>query len=73
MQTEWGGGLLMELGAKAFAEKGGSSSPMGRVEVQVSSPVGTLAKGLESPTAVANGVAEARHTWIGYDWGKDKT
>ena len=36
-------------------------------------PAGTLAKGLESRTAVANGVAEACHTWIGYDWGKDKT
>ena len=71
MQTEWGGGPLMELGAKAFAERVKFLTD-GRIEMQVL-PVGTLAKGLESRTAVANGVAEACHTWIGYDWGKDKT
>ena len=71
MQTEWGGGPLMELGAKAFAEKVKFLTD-GRIEVQVL-PAGTLAKGLEARTAVANGVAEACHTWIGYDWGKDKT
>ena len=71
MQTEWGGGPLMELGAKAFAERVKFLSD-GRIEIQVL-PVGTLAKGLEARTAVANGVAEACHTWIGYDWGKDKT
>jgi TRAP-type mannitol/chloroaromatic compound transport system substrate-binding protein len=71
MQTEWGGGPLMDLGAKAFAEKIKFLTD-GRIEVQVL-PAGTLAKGLEARTAVANGVAEACHTWIGYDWGKDKT
>jgi len=71
MQTEWGGGPLMELGAKAFAERVKFLSD-GRIEMQVL-PAGTLSKGLESRTAVANGVAEACHTWIGYDWGKDKT
>ena len=71
MQTEWGGGPLMELGAKAFAEKIKFLTD-GRIDVQVF-PAGTLAKGLEARTAVANGVAEACHTWIGYDWGKDKT
>jgi len=71
MQTEWGGGPLMELGAKAFAERVKLLTD-GRIEVQVL-PVGTLSKGLESRAAVANGVAEACHTWIGYDWGKDKT
>jgi TRAP-type mannitol/chloroaromatic compound transport system substrate-binding protein len=67
MQTEWGGGPLMELGAKAFAERAKLLTD-GRLEVQVL-PVGTLAKGLEARTAVANGVAEACRTWIGYDWG----
>ena len=71
MQTEWGGGPLMDLGAKAFAETIKFLTD-GRIEVQVL-PAGTLAKGLEARTAVANGVAEACHTWIGYDWGKDKT
>ena len=71
MQTEWDGGPLMDLGAKAFAEKIKFLTD-GRIEVQVL-PTGTLAKGLEARTAVAHGVAEACHTWIGYDWGKDKT
>jgi TRAP-type mannitol/chloroaromatic compound transport system substrate-binding protein len=71
MQTEWAGGPLMDLGAKAFAERIKFLTD-GRIEVQVL-PVGTVAKGLESRTAVANGVVEACHTWIGYDWGKDKT
>ena len=57
MQTEWGGGPLMDLGAKAFAEKIKFMTD-GRIEVQVL-PAGTLAKGLESRTAVANGVAVA--------------
>ena len=50
MQAEWGGGPLMELGAKAFAERIKLLTD-GRIEVQVL-PVGTLAKGLESRTAV---------------------
>lgn len=71
MATSWGGGPLMEIGAKAFAAKVKFLTE-GRVNIQVF-PSGTLSKGLEVRSAVAKGVAEVGHTWPGYDWGKDKT
>lgn len=71
MTTAWGGGPLMEIGAKAFAERVDLLTE-GRVKIQVF-PADTLSKGLEVRSAVINGVAEAGHTWPGYDWGKDKT
>lgn len=71
MATSWGGGPLMEIGAKAFADKVKFMTD-GRVEIKVF-PSGQLSKGLEVRSAVAKGVAEAGHTWMGYDWGKDKT
>ena len=71
MATSWGGGPLMEIGAKAFAEKVAFLTD-GRLQIQVF-PSGTLSKGLDVRAAVAKGVAEAGHTWMGYDWGKDKT
>ncbi len=71
MATSWSGGPLMEIGAKAFAEKVEFLTE-GRLQIQVF-PSGTLSKGLEVRAAVAKGVAEAGHTWMGYDWGKDKT
>jgi len=71
MATSWGGGPLMEIGAKAFANKVKMLTD-GRVEIKVF-PSGTLSKGLEVRSAVAKGVAEVGHTWMGYDWGKDKT
>ena len=71
MAASWGGGPLMEIGAKALANKVKFLTD-GRVEITVF-PSGQLSKGLEVRTAVAKGVAEAGHTWMGYDWGKDKT
>jgi TRAP-type mannitol/chloroaromatic compound transport system substrate-binding protein len=71
MATSWGGGPLMEIGAKAIAEKVNFLTE-GRVEIKVF-PSGQLTKGLEVRSAVAKGVAEMGHTWMGYDWGKDKT
>ena len=71
MATSWGGGPLMEIGAKAFADKVKFLTD-GRVEIKIF-PSGQLSKGLEVRSAVAKGVAEAGHTWPGYDWGKDKT
>jgi TRAP-type mannitol/chloroaromatic compound transport system substrate-binding protein len=70
MATSWGGGPLMELGAKAFADKVALLSN-GRIEIQVFAG-GTLGKGLKVAETVKNGVAQAGHTWMGYDWGKDK-
>ena len=71
LAASWGGGPLMEIGAKAFANKVKFLTD-GRVEIKVF-PAGQLSKGLEVRSAVAKGVAEAGHTWMGYDWGKDKT
>jgi TRAP-type mannitol/chloroaromatic compound transport system substrate-binding protein len=71
MAASWGGGPLMEIGAKAFAKKVEFLTE-GRVTIQVF-PSGQLSKGLEVRSAVAKGVAEVGHTWMGYDWGKDKT
>ena len=71
MATSWGGGPLMELGAKAFAEKVGELTE-GRVEIEVF-PAGTLGKALKVSDTVKKGIAQAGHTWMGYDWGKDKT
>ncbi len=71
MATSWGGGPLMEIGAKALAEKI-KFLTNGQVEIKVF-PSGQLSKGLEVRSAVAKGVAEMGHTWMGYDWGKDKT
>ncbi len=71
MATSWGGGPLMEIGAKAFADKINYLTE-GSLQVQPF-PSGTLSKGLEVREAVEKGVAECGHTWIGYDWGKDPT
>ena len=70
MATSWGGGPLMELGAKAFANRV-SQLTDGRVEVQVFTG-GTLGKALRVSETVSSGIAQAGHTWMGYDWGKDK-
>ncbi len=71
LAASWGGGPLMEIGAKAFARRVKELTD-GRVEIKVF-PSGQLSKGLEVRSAVAKGVAEVGHTWMGYDWGKDKT
>jgi TRAP-type mannitol/chloroaromatic compound transport system substrate-binding protein len=71
MATSWGGGPLMEIGAKALAQQIEFLTE-GRIKVQVF-PSGTLGKGLEVRSTVKKGVAEIGHTWMGYDWGKDKT
>jgi len=71
MATGWGGGPLMEIGAQAFADKVRLLSE-GRIEIQVF-PGGQLGSALKVSETVANGVAEVGHTWMGYDWGQDKT
>lgn len=68
MAASWGGGPLMEIGAKAFASRVKELTD-GRVEIKVF-PAGQLSKGLEVRSAVAKGVAQAGHTWMGYDWGE---
>jgi len=71
MATGWGGGPLMDIGAKAFAEKVKFLTD-GRVEIQVF-PGGQLGSALKVSETVKAGVAEVGHTWMGYDWGQDKT
>ena len=69
MATGWAGGPLMDIGAKAFAERIDQLSD-GRIKVQVF-PGGALGNALKVSETVKNGVAELGHTWMGYDWGKD--
>ena len=71
MATAWPGGPLMDIGAKAFAERIDLLSE-GRIKVQVF-PGGALGNALKVPETVKNGVAECGHTWMGYDWGADTT
>ncbi len=71
MATAWPGGPLMDIGAKAFAERIELLSD-GRFKVQVF-PGGALGNALKVPETVKNGVAECGHTWMGYDWGADTT
>lgn len=71
MATGWSGGPLMDIGAKAFAENVKQMSN-GRITIEVV-PAGTLGPGLKVSETVKNGVAQMGHTWIGYDWGADKT
>ena len=71
MSTGWPGGPLMDIGAKAFAERVDMMSG-GRFKVQVF-PGGALGNALKVPETVKNGVAECGHTWMGYDWGIDPT
>ncbi|MDX1711337.1 MAG: TRAP transporter substrate-binding protein DctP [Rhodovibrionaceae bacterium] len=71
MATSWSGGPLMEIGAKAFAERVAAMSN-GRIEIEVF-PSGTLGPGLKVSETVKNGVADMGHTWVGYDWGIDPT
>lgn len=71
MATGWAGGPLMDIGAKAFAERMGQLSG-GRFKIQTF-PGGGLGNALKVPDTVKNGLAECGHTWIGYDWGKDVT
>lgn len=70
MATIWPGGPMMEIGAKAFADRMALLSG-GRFKIQVF-PGGALGNTLRVPDTVKNGVAECGHTWIGADWGKDQ-
>ena len=71
MTTGWAGGPLMDVGAKAFAERVEQMSD-GRIKIQVF-PGGALGNALKVSETVKNGVAEMGHTWMGYDWGRDTT
>ena len=71
MATSWGGGPLMDIGSRAFAEKVALLTD-GRVEIEIA-PVGELGSPLKVTETVREGRAEVGHTWMGLDWGHDKT
>jgi TRAP-type mannitol/chloroaromatic compound transport system substrate-binding protein len=71
MATGWPGGPLMDIGAKAYAQRMEQFTG-GRIKIQTF-PGGALGNALKVPETVKNGIAELGHTWMGYDWGKDPT
>lgn len=70
MATSWGGGPFLELDAKGFAKLTETLTD-GRIKIDVF-PGGTLGKALKVSDTVKSNVAQAGHTWMGYDWGIDK-
>ena len=71
MATSWGGGPFLEEDAKGFAKLVNTLTD-GRISIDVF-PGGTLGKALKVSDTVKSGVAQVGHTWMGYDWGIDKT
>ncbi len=71
MATSWGGGPLLEMAAKPAA-KNIEFLTNGEIKIQVF-PGGTMGSPLKVTETVRNRVAEAGHSWVGYDWGIDKT
>lgn len=71
MATSWSGGYIMELGPELFAHHVDTLTD-GRIEIEIF-PGGTLGSALEVSDLVRNGVADMGHTWMGYDWGEDRT
>lgn len=70
MATPWPGGSSLES-AKRFAERV-KLLTNGEVEIEVHAG-GSLGGALKVTDTVRNGVAEAGHNWMGYDWGIDRT
>ena len=71
MATAWGGGPILEEEAKGYASLVNTLTD-GGIQINVF-PGGTLGSPLKvSQTAQAN-IVQAGHTWMGYDWGIDKT
>lgn len=71
MTTSWPGGPLLDDCAKAFARRVELLTE-GRLKINVMT-AGVLGEPLQVVDTVKSGVAQAGHTWPGYDWGRDKT
>lgn len=71
MATPWGGGPLLEQGAKGAAAEI-ELLTNGEITIEVF-PGGTLGKALKVTETVSKGVAKIGHNWPGYDWGIDRT
>ena len=71
MATAWGGGPFLEEDAKGFAKLVETLTD-GRIQINVF-PGGMLGSPLKVSDTVRSGVVQAGHSWMGYDWGIDKT
>ena len=71
MATAWGGGPFLEEDAKGFAQLVNRLTD-GRIQINVF-PGGTLGNPLKVSDTVRSGAVQAGHSWMGYDWGIDKT
>ncbi|MGA1067037.1 MAG: TRAP transporter substrate-binding protein DctP [Alphaproteobacteria bacterium] len=71
MATSWGGGPPLEIWAQNFADSV-SDLTRGELEIELFT-AGTLGSALKVAETVKNGVAEVGHTFIGYEYGADKT
>ena len=71
MATAWGGGPFLEEDAKGFAKLVETLTD-GRIQINVF-PGGILGSPLKVSDTVRSGVVQAGHSWMGYDWGIDKT
>lgn len=71
LATAWSGYPLHDEISKKFAER---VATLTSNAVQISGyPAGVIGNPLQVTDTVKNGVAQAGHSFIGYDWGKDKT
>ena len=71
MATAWGGGPFLEEDAKGFAKLVETLTD-GRIQINVF-PGGMLGSPLKVSDTVRSGAVQAGHSWMGYDWGIDKT
>jgi len=69
LAAAWSGGPLWD-NTNCFADRIDLLTN-GDIEVEVF-PGGALGKALKVSDTVRSGAAEAGHTWMGYDWGRDR-
>ena len=68
--TSWPGGVHLEQFAQGFSKQADALTG-GKVKFQIF-PAGTIGSPLKITESVQKKVAQAGHTWPGYDWGIDK-
>ena len=68
--TSWPGGVHLEQFAQGFAKQADALTG-GKVKFQIF-PAGTIGSPLKITESVQKKVAQAGHSWPGYDWGIDK-
>ena len=68
--TSWPGGAHLEQFAQGFSKQADALTG-GKVKFQIF-PAGTIGSPLKITESVQKKVAQAGHTWPGYDWGIDK-